>query len=278
MTTLAQRAFHVVCAKESQQAPTRYEEEFLASFRSMETFIGRYDGRLDFKGKRILDVGSGLGSPAILMAARGASRVVGVDIVPRNIDFARRKVSAVYDHLKEIVEFRLIRDFADLRDEQFDLIISKDSFEHYSDPEGFVPAMLEHLAPGGMLAVGFGPLWKSPYGGHIKYMTSLPWAHLVFSESVILRERERFFPDQRVKSYGDIVGGLNQMTLARFESIIAANHLEQVYFRANASRHPAAPVFSLASRLPFAREFLTFNLYGLWRAKSGRRAVGQSGS
>jgi SAM-dependent methyltransferase len=266
MTTLAQRAFHVVCAKESRQAPTRYEEEFLASFRSMETFIGRYDGRLDFTGKRILDVGSGLGSPALLMAGRGAARVVGVDIVPRNIDFSRRMLTTGYGHLADKVEFRLIRDFADLGDERFDLVISKDSFEHYASPEDFLPAMLGLLTPGGELAIGFGPLWKSPYGGHIKYMTRLPWAHLLFSESVILRERQRFFPDQRVRSYGEIVGGLNQMTLARFESIIAANHLEQVYFRANASRHPAARLASLVARLPFAREYLTFNLYGLWRA------------
>lgn len=274
MTTLAQQAFHVVCARDSRQAPTRYEAEFLARFRSMETFIARYDGRLDFTGKRILDVGSGLGSPAILMAGRGAAHVVGADIIPRDVDFARRKLASEYAHLADKVEFRLIRDFADLRDTKFDLIISKDSFEHYADPEGFVPAMLKLLAPGGELAIGFGPLWKSPYGGHIKYMTRLPWAHLLFSEAVILRERERFFPDQRVKSYGEIVGGLNQMTLARFESIIAANHLEQVYFRANASRHPAARFASLASRLPFAREYLTFNVYGLWRAKSGSRAVG----
>jgi SAM-dependent methyltransferase len=274
MTVLAQRAFHMVCAKESWQAATRYEDDFKAAFRSMETFIGRYDGHLDFAGKTILDVGSGLGSPAILMARRGAARVVGVDIVPRNVDFARRKLASEHADVADRVEFRLIREFAELGDERFDLVISKDSFEHYADPEGFVPAMLDLLVPGGELAIGFGPLWKSPYGGHIKYMTRLPWAHLLFSEQVVLRERERFFPDQRVTSYGEIVGGLNQMTLARFEAIIAANRLEQVYFRANASRHPAAPLFSLASRLPFAREYLTFNLYGLWRAKSGSRMVG----
>ena len=268
MTTLAQRAFHVVCAKESQQAATRYEDDFKAGFRSMETFLGRYNGQLDFTGKTILDVGAGLGSPALLMARRGAARVVGVDIVPRNVAFARHKLTGEYADVADRVEFRLINDFADLKDEQFDLIVSKDSFEHYADPAGFIPAMLGHLADDGMLAIGFGPLWKSPYGGHIKYMTSLPWAHLLFSERLILGERERFFPDQRVMSYGEIVGGLNQMTLARFESIIAANHLERIYFRANASRHPAAPFASLASRLPFAREYLTFNLYGLWRAVS----------
>jgi hypothetical protein len=127
--------------------------------------------------------------------------------------------------------------------------------------------MMRLLAPGGMIAIGFGPLWKSPYGGHIRYMTRLPWAHLLFPERVVLRERERFFPDQRVRTFGEIVGGLNKMTLSRFRAIIAANDLEEVYFRVNASKHRLGPAFSLLAKLPLAREYFSFNLYGLWRPR-----------
>jgi SAM-dependent methyltransferase len=265
MTTLAQRAFHLVCTRESRWAATRYEDDFDAGIRSTEDFFARFDGRLDFAGKTILDVGSGLGTPALLMARRGAARVVGADITPRNVEFARRKLAGEWADVADRVEFRLIGDFADLGPERFDLIVSKDSFEHYAEPERFVPAMLDHLAPGGVIAIGFGPLWKSPFGGHIAYMTRLPWAHLLFSEATILRERRRFFPDQHPRHYGEIVGGLNQMTLARFEAIMAAGPLERVYYRTNASTHPAARLLALAARLPFAREYLTFNVYGLWQ-------------
>lgn len=43
----------------------------------------------DLKGKRILDVGCGMGENAILLAARGA-HVTGVDISPRSIEAAKR--------------------------------------------------------------------------------------------------------------------------------------------------------------------------------------------
>lgn len=267
MAALAQRMFHLVCTKELPQTTSRYEDDFRASGPSMADFIERFAGNLDFQGKTILDVGCGLGLPALLMARGGARRVVGVDITARNVDFARRKLAGDFRDVADRVEFRTIADFADLEDERFDLIVSKDSFEHYADPEGFVPAMSRLLTPGGQLAIGFGPLWKSPYGGHISYMTRLPWAHLLFPERVVLRERERFFPDQRVQSFGEIVGGLNKMTLGRFRAIIAANRLDEVYFQVNASKHRLGPVFSALARLPLAREYCSFNLYGIWQPR-----------
>jgi len=60
-------------------------------------------------------------------------------------------------------------------------------------------ARVRRLAHGWRIAIGFGPLWKSPYGGHIGYMTRLPWAHLLFSERAIMRERRRFFPNDPVE-------------------------------------------------------------------------------
>jgi SAM-dependent methyltransferase len=265
MVNLAQWAFHLVCVKEYVKSAAHYEQDFQAGFRSMEKFTRRFGGRLDFRGKTILDVGSGLGSPAFLMARRGAARVLGVDIVPYNIAFAEEQRRGAYADTADRVEFRLIRDFRDLGDERFDLILSKDSFEHYDDPESFVPAMLPHLADGGQIAIGFGPLWKSPYGGHIKYMTRLPWAHLLFPERVIMRERHRFFPDTPTATFRDYVGGLNKMTLARFLALIQTKGLEPSYFRTNASEHPLRPVLTAAARLPFAREYTTFNVYGIWQ-------------
>jgi SAM-dependent methyltransferase len=271
MVDLAQRAFHLVCAKEYAKSNAHYERDFRASFHSMEKFVRRFEGRLDFQGKTILDVGSGLGSPAFLMARRGAARVLGVDIVPNNIAFAEGQRRGDYADVADRVEFRLIRDFSDLAAERFDIILSKDSFEHYDDPESFVPAMLPHLADGGQIVIGFGPLWKSPYGGHIKYMTRLPWAHLVFPERVIMRERRRFFPDAPAATFRDFVGGLNKMTLARFLALIRTNGLEPSYFRINASEHPLSPLLTAIARLPFAREYATFNIYGIWQQAEDRR-------
>ncbi len=55
----------------------------------------------------------------------------------------------------------------DLDGRCFDLVFSKDSFEHFAEPERIVAAMIDALAPGGQLVIGFGLLWKGPTGGHI---------------------------------------------------------------------------------------------------------------
>jgi 2-polyprenyl-3-methyl-5-hydroxy-6-metoxy-1,4-benzoquinol methylase len=56
----------------------------------------------DLSGKRILDVGCGVGSDAILFAKCGAS-VVGVDISEKSIEVARSRANA--NNVNELVEF-----------------------------------------------------------------------------------------------------------------------------------------------------------------------------
>ena len=80
----------------------------------------------------------------------------------------------------------------DLGHDKFDIVLSKDSFEHYNDPENQIFTMQQYLKEEGILVIGFGPLWKSPYGGHISWMTKFPWAHLIFPESVIMAERKTY--------------------------------------------------------------------------------------
>ena len=126
MAALAQRMFHLVCTKELPQTVSRYEDDFRASGPSMADFVERFAGHLEVRGKVVLDVGCGLGLPALLLARAGAQRVVGVDITARNVEFARRKLANEYRDLADRVEFRTIADFADLGDAKFDLIVSKD--------------------------------------------------------------------------------------------------------------------------------------------------------
>lgn len=66
------------------------------------------------------------------------------------------------------------------------------------------------IAPGESLVIGFDPPWKRPVGGHIEYMTKLPWPHLIFPEPVIMSERRRFRPDAQGRTFGEIRGGLNK--------------------------------------------------------------------
>jgi hypothetical protein len=90
---------------------------------------------------------------------------------------------------------------------------------HILDARRCLEKIHEALVPGGSLLTRFGPLWLSPYGGHMFDFTRLPWVHLLFPERVVLKvRRECFRPDQDAKRYEDIVGHLNRITASKFRA------------------------------------------------------------
>lgn len=210
----------------------------------------------------MLDVGCGRGATSVEIARCGAERVVGIDL---EIAPQARALIAAPELASRIELVETSGALAELGSRQFDVVLSKDCFEHYADPERFVFRMADRIAPGGLLAIGFGPLWRSPTGGHIDYMTRVPWAHLLFPEDVIMDERRRFRPAEEAHSFEEIRGGLNRMTLGRFEAIMRSSRLECVSFETNVSAHPVVRAMKLLARLPPLRELFTTNVYGVWR-------------
>jgi GT2 family glycosyltransferase/SAM-dependent methyltransferase len=249
--------------------PPRYDDErfrrrfFEYDVESTRRFFARFRGTFDLAGKSVLDVGCGRGAVAIEAARRGARRVVGVDL---RIAPQTRKLVADEPELSGRIEL-LATDgtLRELGPETFDVVLSKDSFEHYADPESLVFTFVRLLEPGGVLAIGFGPLWRGPTGGHIEYVTPVPWAHLLFPEEVVMAERRRFRPDEDGRRYQEMAGGLNRMTLGRFRGIMESTGLEQVYFATNVSENPVVKAMKVVSRFPPLRELFTTSVYGVWR-------------
>ena len=185
----------------------------------------------------MLGVGCGTGPSCIYAGLGGARRVGGVDMLPGALDYAQSKLRREYPELADPIEFHFTNgDLEELGSEKFDVITSQNSFEHYSDPENVVAKCTELLNKDGILAIAFAPLWKSPFGGHITFMTKFPWAHLLFPEEIIMRERRRLIPSEPAHRFEDAIGGLNRMTLARFRGIMRAADLECLYFQTNVSR------------------------------------------
>ena len=260
--SLTRRAFHAICRKEVP--PPAGIDDFATDQAAATKFFDRMGARLELSGKSVLDVGCGTGAVCIAAARLGAARVVGVDL--QLIDVAREHVAAAGSGVEDRIE--LLETDGTLRElggDTFDVILSKDSFEHYPDPESFVHAITRYLAPGGTFAIGFGPPWKAPTGGHIDYMTRVPWAHLLFPEHVIMEERRRFRPDDPALRFGDIVGGLNKITLARFRSLMATSGLECMFFATNVSSSRAVAAMKVIARLRPLREYFTVNVYSIWR-------------
>ena len=107
-----------------------------------------------------------------------------------------------------------------MTEEPADLIVSLDSFEHFADPGDILSTMDALLKPGGEVIASFGPTWYHPLGGHL--FSVFPWAHLIFSEQALIRWRSDFKTDGATK-FGEVSGGLNQMTIRKFEKLIPAS-------------------------------------------------------
>lgn len=160
-------------------------------------------------GKVVIDFGCGEGDEAIELALQGARKVIGVDLREPLLDRARQKAVAIG------LGDRCL--FLKEANEKADAIVSIDSFEHFSDPASVLRVMHEHLLPGGFVAVSFGPTWYHPYGGHL--FSVFPWAHLIFSEAALVRWRSDLRHDGATR-FSEVEGGLNQMTIARFERLV----------------------------------------------------------
>jgi 2-polyprenyl-3-methyl-5-hydroxy-6-metoxy-1,4-benzoquinol methylase len=109
-------------------------------------------------GKVIIDFGCGEGADAVEMAARGAKRVIGIDIREDILRVARQKA------LSAGVQDTCL--FVSSTKELADIVVSVDAFEHFADPAETLRSMNTILQRAGEALVSFGPTWYHPLGGH----------------------------------------------------------------------------------------------------------------
>jgi len=184
-----------------------------------ELFLKHLGPRLmNYQGQTVLDVGCGTGNLAILLAKNGAKHVFGVDIDAERVATAQRL--AVQQGVADRVTFHA-GDFNAYQPPQLvDLALNEDAFEHIAQPLEALRKIHSCLVPGGQLATIFGPLWGSPYGAHCWGFSRVPWLHFLFPERVVLQVRaEMFRPDEPATRYEQIRGGLNKMTVAKFNRL-----------------------------------------------------------
>lgn len=169
----------------------------------------------DIHGQAVLDFGCGTGTDAIEMAKRGARHVTGVDIQEDLLRVARARA----DH--DGIADRCV--FTRMAPEPVDVIVAVDSFEHFADPAAVLEVMRSALKPTGYVLASFGPTWYHPLGGHL--FSVFPWAHLLFTEKALMRWRSDYKSDGATR-FHEVNGGLNQMTIRRFERIVAGSRFE----------------------------------------------------
>lgn len=168
-------------------------------------------------GKSIIDFGCGEGNEVIDMARHGASRVTGIDIREDQLETARKRAAAAG------VADRCV--FLQTTSEPADIVTTIDAFEHFEDPAAILQIMFSLLKPGGEVLFSFGPTWFHPLGGHL--FSVFPWAHVVFSEEALIRWRSDFKSDG-AQRFHEVAGGLNQITIRRFERLVGESGFQIV--------------------------------------------------
>jgi SAM-dependent methyltransferase len=182
--------------------------------RRLEILLGD-DFFAGIKGKVVLDFGCGEGTDVIEIAERGAKRAIGIDIREDVLQEARRKA---FSAGCQNVGFSVSP-----TGELADCVVSVDAFEHFDNPAEILRVIDTLLLPEGEVLVSFGPTWYHPLGGHL--FSVFPWAHLLFSERALIRWRSTFKNDGATR-FCEVAGGLNQMTIERFEDLIAHSPLQ----------------------------------------------------
>jgi SAM-dependent methyltransferase len=243
-------------------------------------FLNRMPRWFDPRDTAVLDVGCGTGALCVELARRGANRVVGVDVAAEAVRLAHARLAA--SDRPEPIAYRVYGgDPAELAGERFDIVVCKDSFHRFvgpgrPGPEAIFARMACLLRDGGLLAIGFAPLWRAPYGGQIE--SRMPWAHLIFPESFIFEKYRRDRPPGRTARTFEEGFGLNRMTLARFRRIADASGMECLHLATNVSDRRTVRAMRVLARLPVLEEYTTQNVYGIWRRPPGWRPAGRRGA
>lgn len=191
-------------------AANRLADTYVEGGDKIERLLGRgfWD---EVKGKVVIDFGCGTGAETIAIAKAGAALACGIDIREEVLEVGRRGGEGIAN----------LR-FGTSCDLKADLIVSLDAFEHFDRPNDILRIMASLLQPNGQVVVSFGPTWYHPLGGHL--FSVFPWAHLLFTERALVRWRDDFKSDGATR-FSEVAGGLNQMTIRRFEELVAKSPL-----------------------------------------------------
>ena len=107
---------------------------------------------LDLEGRRVLDIGCGLGGPACLLAAKHGAYVVGTDLEAPLV--ARAKALAIESGVEDRTDFRVVNvGPLELEDESFDLVISSGGVTQTTEKLDAFRECVRVLKPGGVLSL-----------------------------------------------------------------------------------------------------------------------------
>jgi phosphoethanolamine N-methyltransferase len=105
---------------------------------------------LDLAGKRVLDIGCGIGGPAFVLARKYGAEVTGIDLEPQLIARASRRAKEL--GLSHRTEFSTVTlGPLEFPDRSFDVVFTSGALTQTEDKAGIVAECYRVLKPGGVL-------------------------------------------------------------------------------------------------------------------------------
>jgi SAM-dependent methyltransferase len=132
------------------------------------------------EGKRVLDIGCGLGGKSVAYAEKGAD-VTGVDLDPVHAAGALEYAIKRGTPIKVVTGDAALLPF---RKGSFDIVIANDSMEHFARPAPALEEFARVTRAGGLVFLFFTP-WGSPLASHLYDHIHTPWCHLLYSENLL---------------------------------------------------------------------------------------------
>ncbi|MCS7056796.1 MAG: class I SAM-dependent methyltransferase [Thermoflexales bacterium] len=228
-------------------------------YREIRQIYPEFGSAWDLCGKRLLDVGCGLGGKSVFYAESGCRSVTAIDLRFKSVqatrDLARDRC------LTTLEAFLCDAAHLALPDNYFDVIISVNVLEHVDDLLGTLRECKRVLRPGGLMLLHFPPFY-SPWGAHLDGWVNFPWPHVFFSDATLievarqveaqLRRNQSYIPSAQVDWERAIqLPELNRATVKQVLDLISELELEVL----RADMLPPGR-FYLARRGPLAHSLL----------------------
>lgn len=191
----SERRFHDDWAGSERSSKIEIDAAFEAITAPENRFILEIVG--DLRGKKLLDVGTGLGESAIYLAKKGAE-VTAVDISPKMIALCSENAVR---HGVAIQTRVLTAEDSGLPADTFDIVYAANLLHHLHDRDRFLGNVLRVLKPGGVF-ISWDPLKYNPainiYRRKATEVRTSGEKPLGIDD---LRRLRRFFPDLQHRSF-----------------------------------------------------------------------------